>query len=250
MSARVEKGKRWFKFVLMLVAVGASVKGCFALGYPDAGNKLAQAFLQFIGGAIFFAGPAFVLGWLAGKEEPKPDGSTTAITAGGANSVAPTMPVEATRAEVQQSSTPPTAMPISVPQQGTTAAVNLDDEFWARALAEYESNARRPGLYARVFSQAQGNEAVAKASYLKHRVEEFSLEHQQRVRAQEQAEREAIEKARLSRLTEEQHAYDLLPKGNCPGCETVIPLSASECPKCRALFGPGSAWTVLPLKDV
>ncbi|HKV76579.1 MAG TPA: hypothetical protein VJP02_00470 [Candidatus Sulfotelmatobacter sp.] len=36
--------------------------------------------------------------------------------------------------------------------------------------------------------------------------------------------------------------------GNCPNCESVIPLSASECPKCGARFGPGSAWAVSPFK--
>lgn len=149
----------------------------------------------------------------------------------------------------QYSSSPSNAVPISS-QQDTTMAANLEEEFWAKALAEYESNARRPGLYARAFSQAQGNEAVAKASYLKQRVEEFSLEHQQHVRAQEQADKEAIEKARFARLTEAQRAYELLPKGHCPSCEAVIPISAQVCPRCRALFGTGSAWKILPIKDV
>jgi hypothetical protein len=66
---------------------------------------------------------------------------------------------------------------------------------------------------------------------------------------QERAEREAIERSRLSKLAEEQRAYEALPKGKCPNCKAVIPLSAAECPQCRAAFGPESAWKVLPLKD-
>src|SRR6267142_2527427 len=152
--------------------------------------------------------------------------------------------------KTRQHSVPVTnAAPISA-QQDTTMSANLEEEFWAKALAEYESSVRRPGLWARVFSQAQGNEAVAKASYLKHRAEELSLEHQQRVRAQEQAEQEAIKTARLARLTEEQRAYELLPKGHCPSCKSVIPISVQECPICHALFGPESAWKILPIKDV
>lgn len=144
---------------------------------------------------------------------------------------------------------PLTGTAASARKQDTIASANLEEEFWAEALAEYESNERRPGLWARVFSKAEGNEAVAKASYLKQRAEELFLEQQQHVRAQEQAEREAVEKARLARLVEEQRAYELLPKGHCPNCEAVIPMSTQECPSCSAVFGAGSAWKVLPVKN-
>jgi hypothetical protein len=126
---------------------------------------------------------------------------------------------------------------------------NVEEESWAKALAEYEGSSRRPGLWARVFSEAQGHEAVAKANYLKYRAEEFLHEHQQQVRAQAQAELEAIEKARLAKLFEEQRTYELLPKGRCPNCETVIPLASQECPKCHAKFSRDDGWKVLPLGD-
>lgn len=35
--------------------------------------------------------------------------------------------------------------------------------------------------------------------------------------------------------------------GVCPSCESTIPLAALECPKCKALFGPGAAWKVTPM---
>ena len=35
--------------------------------------------------------------------------------------------------------------------------------------------------------------------------------------------------------------------GVCPSCESVIPLLSSECPKCKAMFGPASAWRVRPI---
>ena len=125
---------------------------------------------------------------------------------------------------------------------------HVDEEFWAKALAEFEGDKRRPGLWARVFSDAQGDEAVAKANYLKHRAEELSDEHHQHVLAQERAEQDAIEKAKLAKLSEEQRAYDLLPKGHCPNCEAVIPMVSDECPKCRALFSSGG-WKVLPIEN-
>jgi hypothetical protein len=133
-------------------------------------------------------------------------------------------------------------------QKPSSTATNLQEEFWAEALREYESTARRPGLYARFFSEAQGNEAVAKANYLRFRLEELSAEYQRHINAKEEAEREAREQAKLSKQTEEQRAYEMLPKGRCPNCEAVIPLSTTECPKCRAVFGADSAWKILPIK--
>lgn len=34
------------------------------------------------------------------------------------------------------------------------------------------------------------------------------------------------------------------PMGTCPNCSAVISLAAEDCPKCKATFGAGSAWTV------
>lgn len=39
------------------------------------------------------------------------------------------------------------------------------------------------------------------------------------------------------------------PKGECPNCGAVIRLTAEECPRCKALFGPHSVWKVRPLVD-
>ena len=35
--------------------------------------------------------------------------------------------------------------------------------------------------------------------------------------------------------------------GLCPACNTKISLTAEECPKCRAMFGEGSAWRIKPI---
>ncbi|MES1980775.1 MAG: hypothetical protein V4451_22270 [Pseudomonadota bacterium] len=51
-----------------------------------------------------------------------------------------------------------------------------DEHLWSAALAEFENSSRRPGLWARVFAEADGNESVAKAAYLKTRVAELSDE--------------------------------------------------------------------------
>jgi Protein of unknown function (DUF2569) len=123
------------------------------------------------------------------------------------------------------------------------------EEFWAAALAEFESVKRRPGLWAQVFAEAKGEEAVAKAAYLSRRAAELHEEHANRVAAAERDERERAREAELATLSEEQRAYERLPKGSCPNCDSTIPMSSLTCPKCGAMFGKGSAWHVVPLES-
>ena len=61
-----------------------------------------------------------------------------------------------------------------------------------------------------------------------------------------QREREA---QRLGAMTEEERAWELTPKADCPNCSTVIPFDSVTCPSCKAQFGPYSAWQ-LCLKTV
>lgn len=135
------------------------------------------------------------------------------------------------------------------------------EEIWAAALAEFESNARRPGLWARTFSESQGNEAAAKAAYLRQRAHEIQTEHEAKVVAAEGATAEA-EKRRVAadaesrRVAEEaerrrlEDSYAALPKGKCPNirCGAIIPLKTQACPKCGAIFEEGAAWKVLPIR--
>lgn len=228
---RVQSGLTWLKVVGIVVLISFGVRTCTTAANWDAlsdpGFKLFGIILGSIGAFIILGAPAFGLGWLfGGKKNNEPE--------------AP----EPSRTEKTLSLT--AAVPTSS-HRDTTIALTNDELFWAKALAEYESNARRPGLYARSFAQADGNESGAKATYIKHRAEELFLEHQEHVCSQKQAELEAMEKARLAALTEEERAYEMLPKGLCPNCKAVIPISAEECPRCRASFGSGSAWQVAPI---
>ncbi len=62
----------------------------------------------------------------------------------------------------------------------------------------------------------------------------------------------AIDDAEYQRLTqrltvEPQRPPLELRKGKCPSCDSEIPLLSRECPKCRANFSPGAAWSVKPI---
>jgi hypothetical protein len=232
---RIQSGLAWLKVVGIVILISIGVRTCTTVAnwdaFSDPGFKLFGIILGSIGAFIILGAPAFGLGWFFGgkknNETEAPESNRT----------------------VQKTLSSITGVPASS-YRDTTMALTDDEQFWAKALAEYESNARRPGLYARSFAQADGNESIAKATYIKHRAEELALEHQEHVCAQRQAELEAMEKARLAALTEEERAYEMLPKGHCPNCKAVIPISAEECPKCRASFGAGSAWQIAPIRNV
>lgn len=67
------------------------------------------------------------------------------------------------------------------------------EEFWSKALAEFNSAERRAGIWAKAFSEAQGNESAAKASYLKYRAVQMEQEHRTLIADRQ---REAAEKMR------------------------------------------------------
>lgn len=88
-------------------------------------------------------------------------------------------------------------------------------DVWADALAEVENvETRNAGLWAKCFAESDGDEARAKAAYIKNRVEQ------------------------------------LTPKpttGYCPNCNYQLSLKAEACPNCKALFdGTGWAPTLSP----
>lgn len=131
---------------------------------------------------------------------------------------------------------------------------------WAAALVEFESDARRPGLWAKTFAEANGNEAVAQAAYLRYRSVELEVEEQSKIANLRHAEKlrevehekqiaEAEVRKREAELPEAERAYAALAKGLCPNgyCKAVIPLISQACPKCTAIFG-GDGWKVIPLK--
>ena len=58
--------------------------------------------------------------------------------------------------------------------KGLRSSGTPDDEpLWQTAMAEFESDSRRPGLWAQSFAEAQGNDGEAKAIYLRRRVREL-----------------------------------------------------------------------------
>ena len=59
------------------------------------------------------------------------------------------------------------------------SSIKSDDSLWAKALEEFESKSRIQGLYAKLYTQHDGNEQRIKSAYLKVRFEQLKREQQE-----------------------------------------------------------------------
>lgn len=155
-----------------------------------------------------------------------------------------TFDVVAEKSDVSSVTSLDVSTPSTTPKTSTST---IDEDLWAQALIELESEGRRTGLWAKSFSESDGDETRAKAAYLAYRVLGLENERQTALANQAEIEREKLEKVRLANLTEEERAHLLLPKGQCPNCNAVTVLKSETCPKCRAIFDAESAWKLRPL---
>lgn len=115
------------------------------------------------------------------------------------------------------------AVPHSTPAESEPPSVKADEELYADASAELNGATRRPGLWAKAFAEADGDDNKAKAHYLKARVAQM---------AKEQGELAANRRER--ELQQRRSAF-----GICPSCEREVARTLNSCPHCRAVFGPG-----------
>ena len=87
-----------------------------------------------------------------------------------------------------------------------------NNEAWASALAEVESEGRDAGLWARCFAESNGDESKSKAIYVKARVQ-----------------------------GESPQAESVAELGFCPNCVFQCSFDARACPNCKADF-VGGGW--------
>ena len=136
-------------------------------------------------------------------------------------------------------------------------AGNVDgpaEEYWATAIAEVEGKSRRPGLWAKAFSGAQGDERLAKANYMLARAIELQTEFdgmQRKQLASAEAEKKATELALAKKkMFDVQSESALKITAACPNCREVVFADANTCPKCKVGFGAHSLLKLQPIHDV
>ena len=178
-----------------------------------------------------------------GNNEPQESHTQAAEESAGRVRVAGTVPVPATAVT-------PDAWPTHTVGQGSAeleALMPSDEGLWEKGMREAESPDRRQGLWAKCFGESNGVESAAKAAYMAARVTEMKAEIRAEQQKQEALRRAEEEERRLAHVDEAQRAYERLLKGTCPSCAAIIPVASADCPKCKALFGPNSAWSVKPV---
>lgn len=154
-----QPARRGTAWVLTFVAFLLNVVALTALKYfrfqaisDSLGSKISPT-----GGPIDATG-ALVFAWLFFvllRKQPKVPNPTPAATSSVQN-IAATSPSRQATENVGLSMRPPTQL--------------SEEEFWSIAATEVDGPSRRPGLWAKAFAEAGGNEAAAKANYLKLRV--------------------------------------------------------------------------------
>jgi hypothetical protein len=163
-SSPVATGRRWMNWVAMISCILQLAKFFSQLmnGHSNPGNVLAQGVAGIVGSSVI----AFCAGatWAYLRNRKPKDAALRVAPPNGTPDAAHGNSV--------------TPAPVNEP--ASFAAVP-QEEFWSNALAEFDSPERRPGLWARAFAEAQGNEAAAKANYLRYRASELEEAHQLQV---------------------------------------------------------------------
>lgn len=93
--------------------------------------------------------------------------------------------------------------PVDTPTSPVDKALDDEDEkLWAQALAEVDGAERRPGLWAKSFAEASGDESSAKAAYLSARVAEMQRARRAAKLEAEQSALAAVAKATADSLAQ------------------------------------------------
>jgi|GEM_PF-3134404 len=85
---------------------------------------------------------------------------------------------------------------------------SIEENYWAEAMSEVESNQRRPGVWAKAFAEADGDITKAKVAYLKARVQQMLVlaqaeeEKLASLQRDEEAKRQSLELAKKPEIEE------------------------------------------------
>lgn len=239
-------------FVLMLSILPMLVILAAATGFSGAGSGIGKVFIQWVlscavWGTYLFRSKRVRVTF---EHKVKLDSDTPAAATPPVQRkpVIPSPIASTPRASNTRASAPIVqATPVAPAHVNNSAEMLPEEQLWATAIAEFEGSSRRPGLWAKCYAEAQGDEVKAKVAYLNARVDELKVEDEQRVLDVFHACEVAAEEERLAGLAAEQRVYELQPKGICPNCGTVCPLTSKSCPQCKASFEQDSRWSLKPI---
>lgn len=201
----IDHGRAWAAYVAFF-----SVLSCAYFFYHDSlRNAIATVLLNvFVFPLISFIG-GLAYGYFKTREQSLPDHSPVAA---------------------QPDASPSRALVVAAPAQQT------EELMWASALGEFESDKKRSGLWAKSFAQAEGNDAQAKAHYLKQRVAELQTEERERsalLQRQKVAQARALLESQGYAISASQGSQEDAPRAENPVALAAPPRQsqATEQPK-------------------
>lgn len=229
-STPVATGRRWMNWVIPITLI-QPLTTTFSFSLHGTGNP-GVVLVQGVLAAVVFGIAAFASGALWAHSRRR-------------------QPIVGPFKEIRPSSAPTfdVQLPTPRPKSSSSTSQTIDEGAWEAALTEFDTGNRRPGLWAMMFSAADGNESLAKARYLQARVTELEAEREALASQRTLDAKRNAKELELAHLTEEERAEALRPKGICPNCDAIIALASATCPRCRATFGNEAAWKVAPIPN-
>lgn len=117
----------------------------------------------------------------------------------------------------------------------------MDEEYFEIAAKEVATRVMRPGLFAKAFSESDGDEKRALALYIKYRAKELSDEFAQSKRASDKRCREEANRLDDMQRKLATNGITLKPNGekefSCPRCKHPIQIidgyGILKCPACK-----------------
>lgn len=130
-------------------------------------------------------------------------------------------------AQSRQSAQPVKQVPISPADE---------EAIYERVAQEIESSNLRQGVWAKIISETDGDEKIAKARYIKVRSQELIDKKKQELQIDHELMLANVEEAMQTNPEVQKKIYDEMPKGKCPNCSKVVLISTSKCPSCGENF--------------
>ena len=165
----LDLGRKCFAWMAVVVS--------FATLPPFFRHFDADSIATWVFGLVVYGGLAFGAGWLygklvkfgAGNRQIEKDAAVTPDSPP-SNLTAAVVPVMTNRLTLLQK----LAVSGQTEPQGPNVKIRTEEDFYAEAYLEFSGGARRAGLWAKVFSEARGNQAAAQAEYLRVRAQELA----------------------------------------------------------------------------
>ena len=129
-------------------------------------------------------------------------------------------------------------------ESGRAESVATDDH-WEQAYKEVNGGERVTAIWARAFSEADGDENKAKARYLSMRFAQLSKSNTDKGYSVNDGRQTTAKSTLTPQPIRSSNEAPVPEDAQCPNCKSLISSKSIECWRCKAAFGENSAWKPL-----